>query len=155
MHAHALENLIFVITLCRAVLVVCLDTSPRYYAEFIKKNFPKYVSTCDITNMFSNISYFGLLDCYSNPIGWNSTLQTTEHVIVKKYGIRTLECTNITDMQALKDSLHQLISDQHVEADKDALLIFDTLTPLLKRHNITQVTRLVQSLIKVASSRNC
>ncbi|XP_051141527.1 elongator complex protein 5 [Andrographis paniculata] len=121
------------------LLLVALSRSPLYYAQLLKRKGYGAVS--------SN-TWFKVLDCYTDPLGWKGKIMETGAIRNMHPGSSTTAklCKNVGDVEKLMAQILELGRELSEDGKGRFVVAFDSVSELLRHMTISSVAALLSKL---------
>ncbi|CAA0839615.1 Elongator complex protein 5 [Striga hermonthica] len=121
------------------IVLVAFFRSPVYYEQLLK-------SKGD--DALSSRTWFKVLDCFTDPVGWKSKLVETGKIRNPSSGssVAVNLCKNVQDMDELLSSILDLGKELSVHGKRRFVVAIDSVTEMLRHTSVVQVAKLLSNL---------
>ncbi|KAH6803688.1 elongator complex protein [Perilla frutescens var. frutescens] len=121
------------------IVLVALSRSPLYYEQLFKSKGYSVLSTS---------TWFKVLDCYTDPLGWKRKLANSESIDNDSLGssITIKLCKNVKDVDELLPLILQLGKDLSGDGKGRFVVAIDSVSELLRHTSVSSVASLLSEL---------
>ncbi|KAL6529922.1 hypothetical protein OROMI_028567 [Orobanche minor] len=121
------------------IVLVALSRSPLYYEELLKSK--GY-------DVFPSSTWFKVLDCYTDPLGWKSKLVESGSIEnpSSESPITVNVCKNVKDLDVLLSSVLELGKELSVDGRRRFVVAIDSVSDMLRHASVSPVAALLSDL---------
>ncbi|XP_057784137.1 elongator complex protein 5 [Salvia miltiorrhiza] len=125
-------------SLSSGIVLVALSRSPLYYEKLLKsKGYDVSTST-----------WFKVLDCYTDPLGWKSKLMNNGSIANDSLGssVTVKLCKNVKDLDGLLSLILQLGKELSADGKGRFVVAIDSVSEMLRHASVSSVASLLSEL---------
>ncbi|KAK6125217.1 hypothetical protein DH2020_041042 [Rehmannia glutinosa] len=121
------------------IVLVALSRSPLYYEQLLKgKGY----------DVVSSSTWFKVLDCYTDPLGWKSKLVESGNIgnLSPRSSVTVSLCKNVKDLDELLSSILELGKELSGDGRRRFVVAIDSVSEMLRHTSVSPVAALLSNL---------
>ncbi|PIN16503.1 hypothetical protein CDL12_10846 [Handroanthus impetiginosus] len=123
----------------KGIVLVALSRSPSYYEQLLKSR--GY-------DLASSSTWFKVLDCYADPLGWKSKLVQSGSIrdLPPRSSLTVNLCKNVKDLDGLLSSILELGKEFSADGKGRFVVAIDSVSEMLRHTSVSPVAAILSNL---------